>query len=181
MKIVAGPEGSVLYEHRRLAGNAAARDFAAQFPAESFGPEHRPVEAVRGFHVSGRPLLCFRPDLSAVVVDASDFPDGLSKVDATCMTADQIESPGRVTSATLAALGGPMLTRFLILAHVIETWAHLGSELELTYPVDGAADGFVGTVSGTHRYVTNEEIEEAVSFRVEVDAEGTITLTGLRP
>ncbi len=167
---------SVLQEQRRL--GAVAPDFQRVFPAEAIEPgRHVPVETVARFHTSGVPLLWFRPDRGAAVLDATRTGE-LAAVDATRLARGEEARVGRLAPATVEALGHRDVVLFLLHAGIIATYWHVGAELALeTERRDGAA--YEVDVSGTHEYFTNTRNTRREAFRVRIAGDGTVSVTGL--
>lgn len=167
---------SVLVEWRGRGGRAD--DFPTAFPAEAIGPDHTPVRAVEAWQVDGRPLLFFRPDLSAPVIDAARAGD-LTVADPTRMGPGDVAEVGRVTPAVVAALGGRGLLELLLRAGVVRVYWHIGAALALEAERhDGGA--YEADVAGTHVYFTNERNERGVAFTLRVDADGAVRVRGRR-
>lgn len=167
---------SVLNELRGRGGRAD--DFPTAFPAEAIGPDHAPVRVVEAFQVAGRPLLFFRPDLSAAVVDAARAGD-LTVADPTRMRPDEEAEVGRVAPEVVAALGGRGVLELLLRAGVVRVYWHIGAELSLEAERDDAG-AYEADVAGTHVYFTNQKNEQPVAFTLRVEADGVVRVRGRR-
>jgi len=164
---------SVLSEHRGL--GCAVRDFAEAYPAEVITAAHAPVRAVERFRVADRPLFWFRPDSSAVVVDAAHATD-LSVADATRLAPDAPEvRVGHFTPDAAAALGPRELVKLLLFAEAIRTYWHTDAELRLEAE-RREAGAYEADFAGVHRYYTNERNEAPLAFTVRVAQDGAVTV-----
>lgn len=173
-RLTIGRGASVLNEHRGR--GCSVRDFHEAYPAEAIGPGHAPVRAVERFRVDGRPLFFFRPDGSAVVVDATRASD-LTVADATRLGAGQEVRVGRLAPATVAALGPREAVKLLLQAEAVRTYWHLEADLRLVAEREGPG-GYEVDVDGEHVYYTNQRNEAALSFTVRVADDGTVTVGG---
>ncbi|NNE94003.1 MAG: hypothetical protein HKN23_20320 [Verrucomicrobiales bacterium] len=179
MKFSVAAAESVLEEHRK---HTAVRDFATSYDPAEITADHQQVETVSGFQVDDRPLLFFTPDFAEVVIDAAIFPEGLHVVRVTCLGDGDSGTCGRIEPEAFRKLGATEVTQFLIRSHAIETWVHLGADLEIVSETELPMAGVSTiTVSGEHRYFTNEEVVEPVNFTVRFDAKGRIDVIGVKP
>lgn len=167
-----GRGASVLSEHRGR--GCSVRDFADAFPAEPITAGHAPVQAVERFRVAGMPLFWFRPDSSAVVVDAAHALD-LTVADATRLQGRDEVRVGRFTPAAVAALGPRELVKLLLFVEAIRTYWHTDADLRLEAERrEGGA--YEADFAGVHHYYTNEKNEAPLSFAVRVGADGTVSV-----
>lgn len=165
---------SILAELRGRGGRAD--DFPAAFPAEAIGPDHTAVRAVERFQVDGRPLLFFRPDLSAPVVDAARASD-LTVADPTRMGPGDEAEVGRFAPEVVAGLGHRGLLELLLRAEVLRVYWHIGATLALEAERrDGGA--YEADLAGAHVYFTNARNEQRVAFTLRVGPDGAVTVRG---
>ena len=171
---------SVIEEQRQKAGPARWDDFVKAYDAADLEPDaQHPVELVSEFRVGDAPLLWFLADYSKAVVDAAVLTK-LTIVDGTGIGVGEREVIGALTERGRAGIGGRELAHFLLKAGVIQTWIHIGSEVCLIDERDDG-DGYRGEFIGEHTYYTNEENVDRFGFVVEIDAAGTIAITGAQP
>lgn len=170
-----GKSESVLSEQRALPA-ADWFDFATTYAAATIDATHTPVKVTAKSTVDGAPLLYFTADGSQAVVDSRVFSD-LTVADVTAMGAGAVVSVGSVKEGARGKLGLRPLLEFLVRSDVIRTWAHIGSEVCLVSASDADAV-WRAEFTGEHTYFTNRENHGALSFVVEVAADGAITVTG---
>ncbi len=168
-----GKGDSVLSEQRALPG-ADWFDFASGYSAAAIDATHTPVKATATITVNGGPVLFFTSDGAQAVVDSRVFSD-LTVVDVTALSAGTSAKVGTVIGRE--KLGLRPLVDFLVRSDAVRTWAHIGSEVCLVSASD-AEPVWRAELTGEHTYFTNRENHGALSFVVEVAADGTITVTG---
>lgn len=172
-------EDSVFAEHRKVVGTYVTREVATGYPGVSVTSENVPVKATSDFTIENRPLLFFTPELSGVVVDSTVFPEGLKMIRATHLGPGDLGEVGSIDRHALEQLGGRRLALFLIHSGVIETWVHVGAELELVSESErGGSGGFTFVFRGHHSFFTNEEVVEPLNFSVQIDEGGRIVVRG---
>lgn len=135
----------------------------------------RPAHLER-FAVGGEALLAIDREGRRVVVNARYFSN-LERVDGTRLGKGDRHILGKVVDAALRARGRELVT-FLLSAELIQTYAHIGSKLNLTEEKD-APGSYVVRVTGTHVYFTNRRNEGSLDFEVRVDKQsGELSVVG---
>lgn len=144
--------------------------------AVKIAPEHERPAHLDRYTVDGEPLLAIDRKNRRVIVNEKHLSD-IERPDATRLGSDERFVVGTVK--TKALLSRPRdLTRFLVESELIQTYAHLESELSLVEEDDGSKL-YRATLTGRHVYYTNEANEGPLSFVVEIDKKtGTVTILG---
>ena len=155
---------SLLSEVRAL--GVSARDFPKEFPARiPSATEHRPLkaggvgpggEALFWLDAEGTPFVDARVFGPLKAVNATNFHRSTATV-------------GKIVAKPMPAVAG--VIRQLIEADVIQTYAHLESNLCLT-DIPGGVH-----ITGTHTYMTNTENIDPLDFKVTVDPTGLIEVS----
>jgi hypothetical protein len=170
-------DASVMEEQRRK--GRGWDDFPGRYAAAAIDPtKHRPVEAVQGHRVHGRPILWFTPDGSAAVVDRGVLSD-VTIADVTRLGPD--DPPITVTRlAGEARAGHPPRAwlLWLIASGAIQTFAHLEAALCVESEQEGK-DGYEAIVSGRHVYYTSRRNEAPYRFAFRLAPSGVVTVAGL--
>ncbi|MBV1860370.1 MAG: hypothetical protein KUG77_18300 [Nannocystaceae bacterium] len=170
--------GSVLEEQRSRGGAKRWDDFAKRYTAAYLDPDHEhPVNAVDTFRIGGTPLLWFTPDFATAVVNAAVLSD-LAVVDAMSLGVGERAPIGSLGELGQGKIKGRDLLHFLMRADVIQTYAHIGSTVCLMAETHGEG-GYQARLSGEHVYFTNQKNRDAFAFSFVLDADGTISITGI--
>jgi len=159
-----GPEGTLFEEAQRL--GFKLRDQPNHLPSDA--PDENKDKPLSAVMLDGKAAVWISEE-GRLFVDKTMFgplkvarPDILSRGDR--VQVGQLLHSGSVDSVALI--------RQLMVANIIMTFAHIGSELCMESTVTGIA------VTGTHTYYTNEKNVDELSFRVDIDPSGFITVTG---
>jgi hypothetical protein len=164
---------SLLEEQRGL--GPPLHDFPKRYEARPIEPETMvAMQTTKAFVIEDAPVFWLAAARDAVVVDERWFSD-LACVHATGLDAGQRVAIGHLKKAD--ALKPIRVAEMLIVADVILTWAHIGSELKLVRTASGDT-GWSGDFQGTHTYFTNEKNIDPVSFRVHIASDGALSVEG---
>lgn len=144
---------------------------AVKIAAEYERPRH-----LERYCMGGEPLLAIDRKRRRVVVNEKYLSD-IRRPDATRIGAGERLALGTVKARAL--LSRPKdLTRFLLESELIETYAHLESELRIIEE-DDRPSTYRAAVKGHHVYYTHEEHRAPLSFAVEIDRRtGEVTVLG---
>jgi hypothetical protein len=159
------PEGTLFAEANRKGIRVA--DHPAHLAAAAPDPElHTPLSAVT---VGGKSAVWARND-GALFVDNTLF-GALTVARAIHIEAGETMKVGRIVNPSTVT-GSTALIRQLVASNIIMTFAHMGSELCVRATPTGVL------VKGTHTHYTHEENVDELSFSVDIDPTGLITVTG---
>ena len=164
MQLNIGPEGTLFEEARRL--GVRLPDQPANLPSEAPDEiKHKPLSAVM---LDGKAAV-WASEEGKLFVDKALFgplkvarPDILGR-------GEQVHVGQLLATESVDTID---LIRQLMVSNIIMTFAHIGSELCIEPTSTGIS------VTGTHTYYTNEKNVDELSFRVDIDPSGLITVTG---
>ncbi|MBT3220471.1 MAG: hypothetical protein HN348_15400 [Proteobacteria bacterium] len=173
MKLTRDGDQSILKEQRGK-GGVPLYDFPEGYPAAKIDfASYVPLDTTGAFVVDGQPLFWLTPELDKVVADGRVFGD-LTVVNATVLSTGERKVLGKLIRQD--ALAPRKMAELLIVADVVLTWAHIGSELALIE--ERTDNGWVGVFEGTHTYYTNDENIDPVEFELSIEADGTLVVVG---
>jgi len=166
---------SYLTELRKLGGRI--HDFQQVVKAEAIDPAKcRPVSAVAGFRIEGRPLLWFSPELDRMAVDGKAFTD--LKV-ARAFTAQHGPAEGEVIGRFLGgnALPPRSIVKLLIKGDIIQSNRHTTAEVYLMEETSDES-GYRCRIVCEDTYFTNCENVDTYPYCVRIGKDGQIRMTG---
>lgn len=159
------PEGTLFAEANRK--GIRVPDHPAHLPAAAPDPkQHTPLSALT---VGDKSAVWAQKD-GALFVDQALF-GALTVARATQIEAGEVMKVGRIANPS-AVDDSTTLIRQLVSSNIIMTFAHTGSKLCVRATPTGVL------VNGTHTYYTHEENVDELSFSVDIDPTGLITVTG---
>jgi len=137
------------------------------------------VDALSGYGLDGEPLIAFDRKKRRVHLSSSHFASRFDRPDATRLRSSDPLQCGRLNPASPLLRQPGSLIRFLLKSHLIRTYAHLESSLELVRE-DLQSDGrFVSRWRGEHIYFTNERNSSSFQLQVTVDTRsGQVEVSG---
>ena len=157
-------EGTLLAEAKRL-GIRILDHPDGLISAVPDPSKHQPLSALS---VGGKPVVWARSNGELFVDEQLMGP--LTVVHATRIQSGQSMKVGTIVNPS--SVDATELIRQLMVSNVITTFLHIGSELCLKPTPTGVS------VEGTHTYFTNKKNVDEISFSVELDSAGLITVTG---
>jgi len=160
-----GQEGTLFAEANRKGFRLS--DHPAHLPAAAPDPkQHTPLSALT---VGDKSAVWAQKD-GGLFVDQALF-GALTVARATQIKTGEVMKVGRIANPS-AVPDSTTLIRQLVSSNIIMTFAHTGSKLCVRATPTGVL------VNGTHTYYTNEENVDELSFSVDIDPTGLITVTG---
>lgn len=169
------PDGQSVLEEQRSKGTAWP-DFPTGYAAAPVDPSMTPVAAVAKYTFDGAPMLWFSADHATATVDSRVFSD-LTAVDVPKLAPGESKIVGTIRADAAPKLAPRTIVEFLLSADALRTYWHIGSALCLVK--DGPANGgYEAEFTGHHTYFTNSKHESALSFVVDIGADGTIAVAG---
>ena len=142
--------------------------------SSAMDPTWARLDALASYAIEGDPLIAIDRKGRTVYLSAKHFSGVFERIDATRLGSGVRKVCGavKVSSSLLANPG--RLVRFLLQAHLIRTYMHLESSLELIFEGTSDEGRFTSKWVGKHVFYTNEKNESSLQFTVIVD-----TKTGL--
>jgi hypothetical protein len=132
------------------------------------------VERLRAYAVDGEQMIGTDSENRRVIINDRWFGD-MKRVNATSLPKGKRHALGTVKSAPWPWF---RLVRFLVESDLVETYVHIGSQLELT-ELEDSPGRYRARLDGTHEFYTNQRNVQAVRFIIEVDkASGRIEVVG---
>jgi hypothetical protein len=123
--------------------------------------------ALEKYKFKDKILIAKNTKAKTVNVEKEFFSD-LKKVDGTRLETGKTQDIGKLNLAAAGAIDFRELALFLIQAHIIITYWHIESNLDLTKE-ESNDQSYKAYFKGTHIYFTNKKHTESVQFYIGVE------------
>ena len=132
------------------------------------------------FEIEGAPLLAIDREHRRVCLNEAFFVGAFNRPDATRLRKGERQSLGRLRVGTDLSRDPSRMVLFMLKAHLVLTYAHIGAALERTGEGFDSSGAFRSEWRGKHTYFTSQEHEGALHFLIQIDLNsGKIEIEGL--
>ncbi|MDA3862358.1 MAG: hypothetical protein PF689_00660 [Deltaproteobacteria bacterium] len=153
------------------------KDFQQEFPAKPFGTKAKALEHTKKYNFQGEPLFFFDPEAKKAVVNQKVFSD-LKQGNPSGYGKKEIKI-GKIKPEALTKLSPAKITKFLLQAQIILTYAHIEAKLCALNEKKQKNNNYEISFKVESIYYTNQKNVSHYGFRVKISAQGEILIKSL--